>query len=331
MVPMAFGDSQIGSGLSLLGARAVAPNHQPDSVTLKAYEKSGNCFSYEGTANRDKELAPCKVYCAKTKGNDATGYGCLGPGDAAGILHDDDGNDFRPGKCQCDFELAEIITDIVAKGLSQLDSLLCHMLIETFKTIADVGLMFVPGGAAVKGVSTTLKYAKSAFENGMSALNFFDGWVGDVCGNPQWDFSLEGMFMDAVNAPDSMMGSDFSIGCVRKSKSKCKKRDPKPDPKGKTDIHRGTGGGNKPGDNKGPNNNKNTQQPAQPTKPTTMRTQTRPISTKKKSDDHPETDQPPPPPPTTANGPKRTKTQDKPKDPNPTKFWPTKYKCKDNP
>lgn len=114
--------------------------------------------------------------------------------------------------------------------------------------------MFVPGGAAVKGVSTALRYAKSAFENGLNAADFFNGWVGDACGVPKWDFSLEGMFLDAVNAPDSMMGSASSIGCVRKAKSKCQKRDPAPDPKTEGQLHRGSG-------NKDDNNNSNNNDP----------------------------------------------------------------------
>ncbi|KAK8021845.1 hypothetical protein PG990_006983 [Apiospora arundinis] len=308
---MVLGGSLMYSDLSVLETRGtVAPNHQPDKVTLARYEKSGNCFSYEGTANRDKELAPCKVYCAKFKGTSNTGYGCLGPGDAAPLLHDDDGKDFRAGKCECDFELAEIITEIVAQGLSQLDSLLCHLLIDTFTTIADVGLMFIPGGGAVKGVATTLKYAKSAFENGMSALNFFDGWVGKVCGHPEWDFSLEGMFMDAVNAPDSMLGSDASIGCVLKTKkSKCKKRQHKPDPKGKEPIHKGKNPQKieqppKPAEKPKGKENKNNKKPVPPPKATTMKKETKP-----------------------------TNTPDKPKDPKQAKGQPAKktFKCKDNP
>lgn len=62
--------------------------------------------------------------------------------------------------------LANEIITVVAEALSQLDNVLCAVFVSAIKEIVDIGLMFVPGGAAVKGVGKVIQYAKSAYENG---------------------------------------------------------------------------------------------------------------------------------------------------------------------
>lgn len=75
----------------------------------------------------------------------------------------------------------------------------------------------------------------------VDADSFFDGWVGHACGVKDWDFDLDSMFTDMVDAPDSLMGEGVSsTGCALKDKSKCRKRDKKPDPKTSSQVHRGT-------------------------------------------------------------------------------------------
>ncbi|KAK7961081.1 hypothetical protein PG988_012295, partial [Apiospora saccharicola] len=105
--------------------------------------------------------------------------------------------------------------------------------------VAEVGLMVVPGGVAVKGAGKVIQYAKSAYENGMNAANFFTHWIGPACGVPNWSFCLDDMFLDMAKAPDSMVGSDLPTGCLRKNKKDCKRIDKKEDPKEGTEVHRG--------------------------------------------------------------------------------------------
>ncbi|KAK8022112.1 hypothetical protein PG993_012879 [Apiospora rasikravindrae] len=107
--------------------------------------------------------------------------------------------------------LATEIIEIVAKGLEQLDKILCAVFVSAIKEVAEIGLMFVPGGAAVKGAGKAIQYAKSAYENGM----------------------------DLVDAPDSMMGGVTPTGCLLKDKKKCKNLDKKGDPKDGKEIHKG--------------------------------------------------------------------------------------------
>lgn len=62
--------------------------------------------------------------------------------------------------------LATEIMDIVAQALAKLDNILCAVFTSAIKEIADIGLMFIPGGEAVSGAAKVMQYAKSAYENG---------------------------------------------------------------------------------------------------------------------------------------------------------------------
>ncbi|KAI0838303.1 hypothetical protein F5Y06DRAFT_55419 [Hypoxylon sp. FL0890] len=230
-------------------------DHQPDSQTMAAYEKSGMCLYYytNRKPNWNKGLQPCIKYCANNGGH---GYSECDMSSWQGIdiandnrfpkYVDDDGYPWVPAPCKCENQAVEALTteiiNVVAEALSMLDNILCAVFVSAIKEIADIGLMFVPGGAAVKGADKVIQYAKSGYENGMDAAGFYTDWVGKACGVPGWSFSLEGAFMDMVNAPDSMMGAGVSsTGCLlKKNKSACRKRDPKPDPKTSSLVYKGT-------------------------------------------------------------------------------------------
>ncbi|KAI0007475.1 hypothetical protein F4779DRAFT_629121 [Xylariaceae sp. FL0662B] len=233
----------------------VARDHQPDSQTIAAYEKTGQCLYYytNRQPNWSKGLQPCIKYCDNNGGHgysecDVSSYKDIDIENNRGLPKyvDDDGFPWVPAPCKCENKAVEAITkeiiDIVAEALAKLDNVLCAVFTSAIKEIADIGLSFVPGGAAVKGAGKVIQYAKSAYENGMNAAEFYTDWVGQACGVPGWHFSLEDTFMDMVNAPDSMMGAGVaSTGCLRKKdKSKCRKRDPKPDPKTSSKVHQGT-------------------------------------------------------------------------------------------
>lgn len=73
------------------------------------------------------------------------------------------------GTCLCDAPFADIIAELVVAGLSRLDNILCAVMVTALKEVAEMGLMFVPGGAVVKGAegsAKAIRYAKSAYENG---------------------------------------------------------------------------------------------------------------------------------------------------------------------
>ncbi|KAH9895340.1 hypothetical protein F4778DRAFT_794202 [Xylariomycetidae sp. FL2044] len=117
---------------------------------------------------------------------------------------DEDCNQWYPGKCMCDCELCEDLAKTIAEGLAKLDNVLCAAMLSAFKTIIDVGLLFVPGGQASSGIKASVQGAKSFYENGEKAESFFGNWIGPACGVPDFDFDITKVFESLVGAPDSM-------------------------------------------------------------------------------------------------------------------------------
>lgn len=168
----------------------------------------------------------------------------------------------------CDCELCEEIVEIVIKGLAQLDNVLCAVMLSSFKSIIDVGLMFVPGGQATTAVKAAVQGAKSFYQNGEEASSFFGNWIGPACGVPDFDFDITMVFGDLVGAPDSMSRGP-PVGC--KKKSGCRNVDPVPDPKDKPDKPT-----DKPADKP---TDQPTDKPTETTQPITTSTQTTSSST----------------------------------------------------
>ncbi|KAI8150498.1 hypothetical protein K4K49_012275, partial [Colletotrichum sp. SAR 10_70] len=141
------------------------------------------------------------------------------------IYKDEDGKEWVAGTCECNFEIAEEIFDVVVEALEGIEKAVCAVMLESCNIILQSGVMAIPGGPFLR---TAVQGAKTFVENGLDAASFFDNWVGKACGIPSWDFDLFAVFNPLANAPDSL---GESKGCLRKNKSKCKRVDPKPDPK----------------------------------------------------------------------------------------------------
>lgn len=127
----------------------------------------------------------------------------------------------------CECELCEDVVNIIIEGLEKLDNVICAVMLSAFQTIADIGLMFVPGGQASTGIKAAVQGAKSFYENGEEATSFFGNWIGPACGVPDFDFDITKVYGSLVGAPDSMSRGS-PVGC--KKKSGCNKVDPVPDP-----------------------------------------------------------------------------------------------------
>lgn len=112
----------------------------------------------------------------------------------------------------------------MARGLEKIDNIICAVWVETFKNILEVGINFIPGGEVLTVAGRAVQGAKTFAENGLEAADFFDNWVGDACGVPDWNFDL---WTALLGGPDSL---GTSVGCLRKNKSKCKRQGPVPDP-----------------------------------------------------------------------------------------------------
>ncbi|KAL9617420.1 MAG: hypothetical protein Q9160_007777 [Pyrenula sp. 1 TL-2023] len=228
--------------------------HTADKQLTAIWEGDGTCAYYFKKPGKRSSLAEtCVRYCENNGGHGFSQCD-LSPvkdidfehGFDKSIIQEDDAGDvYVPSRCKCENkdveELSAEIFDILAKGLEKLDNLLCAVMLEAFKTIIEVGIEFVPGGAVLNGAKAAVQGAKSFAENGLEAADFFGDWVsiifqsedlllmhisqvGNACGVPDWNLDLWG---GLLGAPDSY---GTSIGCKRKNKSACKKPDSKPDP-----------------------------------------------------------------------------------------------------
>ncbi|KAF2183380.1 hypothetical protein K469DRAFT_211108 [Zopfia rhizophila CBS 207.26] len=215
---------------------------ESDEQVTASYEQTGSCaYYFQKPAKRAPLSQTCIKYCENNGGHgysecDRSPYKDIDfehGFDKSLIEKDADGDLWVPCKCKCENKdvegISEAIFDIVAEGLAQLDNIICAVMLESFKTILEVGIEFVPGGAALNGAKTAVQGAKSFVENGLEAADFFGNWVGKACGVPDWNFDL---WSALIGAPDSY---GTSIGCRRKNKSECKKPESKPDTTKKPD------------------------------------------------------------------------------------------------
>lgn len=189
--------------------------------------------------------------------------------DPSTIYKDSNGNRWTPGKCQCNFNAAHAILDVVIEGLHDLDKLLCLIYTKALEIILEVAFDAIPIGEIFTAAKTLVEGAKSFAENGLSVADFFGGWIKPVCQLPSnWNtdtFAI--LFGGLVSAPDS---AGTSIGCKQPTKAKCvkppKDKPDKPETKGKGGSPSTDGSPSKPTtNNPDPSHSSN----AFPDKPTT--------------------------------------------------------------
>lgn len=116
----------------------------------------------------------------------------------------------------CECPLCEEIAEIVIEGLAKLDNVICAVMLSSLQTVADIGVMFVPGGQATTAVKAAAQGAKSFYQNGQKAASFFGNWIGPTCGIDDFKFSLTMVFDNLVDAPPEMTEGD-PTGCLRDS------------------------------------------------------------------------------------------------------------------
>ncbi|XXG96945.1 hypothetical protein Hte_003236 [Hypoxylon texense] len=197
-----------------------------DADTIANFGRIGICLSYFGEGPTEKELAPCKIFCPTQNPNaDPNAVGCKGPGiprdqiDPSIVDKDDDGNEFTPGECICDLAAAGAILDVVIQGLSELDSVLCSVILSAIVTLIEEGLDKIPGGSSIKAIEKAVEGAKTFLENGLDAVSYFGNWIGGSCGISDFSFNLEDEFNGLVSQPDSL---GVSVGCFKDNKQ-CEK------------------------------------------------------------------------------------------------------------
>ncbi|KAI8957946.1 hypothetical protein F5Y11DRAFT_62453 [Daldinia sp. FL1419] len=212
--------------VGLLGSSSAAVLPRSDADTIANFGRIGICLSYLGAGDPQKELAPCKIWCPTQNPNSDPGaVGCKGPDvptdklDPSTIDKDDDGNEFTPGECICDLSVAGAILDVVIEALSQLDNVICAVVLTAVTTLVEEGLDALPGGASVTAAEKAVEGAKTFVENGLDAVSYFGDWIGQSCGISDFNFNLDDVFQGLSDASDEI---GTSKGCFRQNKA-CQK------------------------------------------------------------------------------------------------------------
>ncbi|KAH8712224.1 hypothetical protein GQ44DRAFT_409889 [Phaeosphaeriaceae sp. PMI808] len=167
---------------------------EQDNQVAASWEVSGTCaYFFQKPGKWSILKTTCIKYCETHGGHgysecDYSPYKNINiekDMDKSLINKDGAGDLWVPTKCKCsnpDVEgISVAIFDIVAEGLSKLDNIICAVMLEAFKTILDVGIMLVPGGAPANAAMKAVQGAKSFVENGMAAADFFGNWVSTAC------------------------------------------------------------------------------------------------------------------------------------------------------
>lgn len=128
---------------------------------------------------------------------------------------DDDGNEFTPGECVCDLSAAGAILDVVIQGLSELDNVICAVILSAIVTLVEEGIDAVPGGSSITAIGKAVEGAKTFVENGLDAVSYFGNWIGQSCGVSDFSFNLDDTFNSLTAEPDSL---GVSVGCFKSSK-----------------------------------------------------------------------------------------------------------------
>ncbi|PSK42343.1 54S ribosomal protein L10, mitochondrial [Elsinoe australis] len=243
-----------------LAKRADGPVKQDQATydgQTASFKKSGTCRMFEKGDWNGRSVNECKDWCSLPRSErdkstrpgrgttkrgviakreqdlGAKGMTCMG--DTTGqmkLMEGPDGSTFRLGACSCSAPaIAAVIADAVLKALPMLDNILCKVATEALGIVIDIGTTVIPGGQAVKGVSTIARAAKTIAENGENAMGFAS-WFGDIC-NKDNDPKVAAVLAqgDKYFHPLTTASSKIaeSAGCVV-DKSKCQRLPPEDPP-----------------------------------------------------------------------------------------------------
>ncbi|KAK8108206.1 uncharacterized protein PG998_010219 [Apiospora kogelbergensis] len=210
LLSVLLGAASIDAGVTNVERRQEAKDMNQFAEWMAA---RGTCPVYitKTPPKNDRSMSICVEFCKKT--------------DDGEYSSDLDGFYYIPSKCECSNPTVEAFTkevfEVVAKGLSVLDNLLCTLVLKAIMTIVEEGISFIP---VFRGFTTAVKAAKSFAENAGSALDLFQGWIEPVCGMPgAQKFDPADTFKQLVETPDEF---GESIGCKRNKKKLCKKLPP---------------------------------------------------------------------------------------------------------
>jgi hypothetical protein len=170
----------------------LAQDQNSDAAVAASFVQQGGCAYYFKKQGKESVLTQtCQKYCENHGGH---GYSECDLGafsdidienpdeyEQSFIRKDEDGDVWVGATCKCENkaveEVFEQVIEVVVEGLEKLDKIICAVMLESFKTIAEIGIEFIPGGAELNGARRAVEGAKSFAENGLEAADFFGNWV----------------------------------------------------------------------------------------------------------------------------------------------------------
>ncbi len=224
---------------ALLGpARYLEPREgretkQQFDQTTQSFTHQGLCRLYLNSNRERMGLEICAPKCGDLvkkakKAGDMTSVSCVTGGMNIPKYTDPDGNQYQPGKCECDIPILEEIVDNVLMALPAIAEIGCSILFSALDKVLEIGATAIPGvGAAMNvGMKSAVQAAKTVAENGQEASSFA-GWFSKICGKGKYGSMISKIFDPLSNVPDSVV---LGLGCKGK---KCSGRKNAPDNKGK--------------------------------------------------------------------------------------------------
>lgn len=176
----------------LLACSIILPGvlaQEKDSEVAASYESTGSCAYYFQNPTKKAPLSQtCIKYCDTHGGHgfsecDWSPYANVDftKIDQSTIEKDEAGELWVPCRCKCEDPnvegIATEIMNIVIEGLKEIDHVICAVMLESFKTIIEIGIDAIPGGAEATAAARAVEGAKTFFENGLTAADFFGNWV----------------------------------------------------------------------------------------------------------------------------------------------------------
>lgn len=99
--------------------------------------------------------------------------------DPSTIFKDQAGYEYTPGTCFCNAGLATALFDIIAQGLSQLDNVICAVMVSAFESVVEIGLDMTPEAWVEKAGQSAAEDAIKAAVQGAKVCVF-------VCGSDKF-------------------------------------------------------------------------------------------------------------------------------------------------
>ncbi|KAK4455203.1 hypothetical protein QBC34DRAFT_465261 [Podospora aff. communis PSN243] len=174
------------------------PVDEEDFVTVKdETHMSDACYIFRRPEERDLSVIMCEEFCrsqvnaAKAEGR-TTNVGCISrqPLTEKSVWEEDPSlGQFKRGKCFCDNWLLNEVVDTILEALPAIAQIGCFIMLNSLKTVVEVGLQFIPGVGQVLDAALAPDMALTAadiintiYPQGEEPGGAWENWVSSACG-----------------------------------------------------------------------------------------------------------------------------------------------------